>query len=259
MAAYVLDTELTDKVDGQIIEAAWIRMPAVQDLVGAGDRIDLDPRAQYQTFEERYKPTSPISFGAMAVHHILPSELEHCPPHTLFQLPDDVEYLIGHSIDFDWHAAGTPLHVKRICTHAIAQHLFDDCDAKSLTALLYFTYGPTDFVRTLTHNAHTAMGDCWNTVHFLRKILDRKPEITTWSQLWEYSEACRIPLRMPHGRNRGALITDLESSEIDWYLARNFIDPYLRKAMALALEKRGEPALLDDDFDDEPIEPQRKP
>lgn len=249
MTAYIFDTEATDKDAPEIIEAAWIRMPVVADLVGPSDRIDVGPLSPYQTYEERFRPARSISFGAMAVHHILPQDLIGSRPSTAFELPADVEYLVGHSIDFDWQAAGSPSHVKRICTHALAQHLFADSDSLSLSALLYFTGGPTDYVRSLVKQAHGAMQDCWNVMHLLREILAKRPDVQTWSQLWELSEQYRVPLKMPLGRNRGALLTEIEDSEIRWYLRQDWIDPYFRKGLIQVLRSRRAPSLFDADAD----------
>jgi exodeoxyribonuclease X len=253
MTAYVFDTELTHREAGQIIEAAWIRLPVVDDLAGPSDRIDVHPLARYITNEERFLPAKPISFGALAVHHILPSELANCRPHTAFELPADAQYLIGHSIDTDWEAAGSPKHIKRICTYALSQHVFADCDGMSLSALLYYTGGATDLVRQRVRQAHGAMADCWNALALLRAILERKPEIQTWSDLHAYSEECRIPLKMPKGRNRGVLLTDCETSELRWYLDQDWIDPYFRKGLERVIDARHRsrmPALSDEDFDD---------
>jgi exodeoxyribonuclease X len=251
-SALIFDTELTARVAGQIIEAAWIRLPVVDDLAGPSDAIDLNPAARYFTNEERFCPSHPISFGAMAVHHILPHELAGKRPHTAFELPADVTYLVGHSIDFDWEAAGSPVHVNRICTFAMAQHVFADCDGMSLSALLYFTGGANDVTRQRVRQAHGAMADCWNALALLRAILERKPEITTWSQLWTFSEECRIPLTMPKGRNRGMLLTDCETSELHWYLNQDWIDPYFRKGLERVIDSRHRAPfrVLEDDFDD---------
>lgn len=252
--AYIFDTECTDKDDArQIIEAAWIRMPAVQDLAGRSDRICIDPAAEYKSYEERFKPTRAISFGAMAVHHILPHELLNCQPHTAFELPIDTTYLIGHSIDFDWQVAGAPTQVKRICTHAIAQHVFQECDSLSLSALLYFATGPSERTRQLVKGAHGAMQDCWNVLQLLRVILAKKPGIDTWEQLHKFSEACREPLRMPMGRNRGALLTDCDTGELEWYLDQPWIDPYFRRALQRVVKDRGRDLFSapDEDFDED--------
>jgi exodeoxyribonuclease X len=256
MTAYIFDTEWTDRDRPEIIEAAWIRMPVTEYPVTDPELIIASPDGDFRSFEERYCPSGPISFGAMAVHHILPHELEGKAPSTAFELPIDVAYLVGHSIDSDWEVAGSPANVKRICTHAIAQHLFLECDALSLSALLYYTGGATEVTRSRVRQAHGAMADCWNVLQLLRVILERKPTITTWSALWQYSEACREPLKMPMGKNRGAFLTDCETGELEWYLGQGWIDPYFRKALEKVVKSRSRDLFSDledeaeSDFDD---------
>lgn len=101
MTALIFDTETTGGDDPKMIEAAGI-------VLRPGD-IDLRPADH---FEFRYNPGIPSTLGALATHHILDSELAGCPPPS-FLLSDDVEYLIGHNIDYDWRVIGEP-KVKRI-------------------------------------------------------------------------------------------------------------------------------------------------
>ena len=108
--AIIFDTEATGIVDPVIIEAAWIAVDS------------LAPVTLGDTFHQRYQPGKPISLGALATHHIMDEELVDCPPAASFRLPDDLQYLIGHNIDFDWQAVGQP-DVKRICTLALARRV----------------------------------------------------------------------------------------------------------------------------------------
>lgn len=253
MTAYVFDTERTDRNDGEIIEAAWLQLPVCNDLAGATDYIgaDLKPTLLFCSF---FKPTKPIAFGSMAVHHILPSYLELSPPSAAFALPTDCAYLIGHSIDFDWIAAGSPEHVKRIDTHAIAQWLWPETSGHSQSALLYMLLGATPETREQLRGAHGALADAWNNLALLREILRLKPEITTWSALWEYSEQCRIPMFCPFKNREGVKLVDLDDSYIDWCLSQHWIDPYLRKGLEQIAEERRKAdraSVFDDqDFDD---------
>jgi len=68
--AIILDTETTTNKDTperplEVVELAWRY---------------LDPAAAGDCY--RYKPRLPPTFGATAVHHILMSELQDCPPST---------------------------------------------------------------------------------------------------------------------------------------------------------------------------------
>jgi exodeoxyribonuclease X len=256
--AYIFDTELTDRRDGEIIEAALIRIAEAPDLFGGSDEIDPKLQADGTSFG-RYRPSKPVAFGSMAVHHILPLELEQCRPSSEFELAGDCGYLIGHSIDFDWKAAGSPAHVKRICTHAMAQWLWPDATGYSQSALLYMLLGATHETRELLRKAHCALDDAHNNLTLLGHILALKPEIRTWSQLWEYSEECRIPRTCPMKRNEGVLLEDLDDGFIQWCLGQHWLDPYFRKGLERIIENRyprqnsddGTGELFDADDDEE--------
>lgn len=230
MSIYIFDTELTDRENGEIIEAAWLQLST--------DPIEGDPTILSE-WSGRFKPTNPISTGAMSVHHILPSELEDCPPSSDFKLPADLILLVGHSIDFDWNAAGSPENVKRIDTCSIAKWLWPDASAYSQTALIYMLDGATPETRDMVREAHGALADCRMNYRLLSHILRLKPEITTWNELWRYSEACRIPRTCPFKRWEGVLLEDMDYSSISWCLRQDFIDPYFRKGLEGVLEQRG--------------------
>lgn len=249
MSAYIFDTERTDRDNGEIIEAAWLKVRSVTDLAGSADAIASGLNVEHAHCQ-RYKPTKPIAFGSMAVHHILPSELEHCEPSSTFALPADCEYVIGHSIDFDWQAAGSPPAVKRIDTHAIAQWLWPDTSGHSQSALLYALLGATSDTRDLLRAAHGAFTDAWNNLRLLKEIVRLKPEIRTWSALWEFSEQCRIPMFCPFKNREGVKLVDLDDSYIDWCLSQHWIDPYLRKGLNQIVEQRGK-AYRASRFDDQ--------
>ena len=249
----VLDTETTSREDDrEPIEVALLQLPQGHDLLGPNP--DVIPKTfwpPHLIFAGKLKPSKPSTFGSMAVHHILPDELEHCPPSSSFKLPPDVAYIIGHSIDFDHVAIGSP-NVKRICTYAMAQTIWPQADSHSQSALLYMLLGATPQTRDLLRNAHSAVTDAINNVRLLEKILEARPEIHTWSALYAFSEEARIPSVMPMGRNKGALIAELESGEIEWYLDRSFIDQYLRKAFENELVRRGAPVMESSNDDSDP-------
>jgi exodeoxyribonuclease X len=247
---YLLDTETTSHGPGrEVIELAWIRLRTAD---GAPSDLIPDELTEAESFVQRYKPEWPIAVGSLAVHHILPSELEGCPPSASAALPVDAGYVIGHTVDFDWESVGSPAHVKRIDTCAMARHLWPDADSHSQAALLYLLEGARPETREALRGA---LVDARNNLVLLRHIVSAKPEITTWRALWEYSEFARIPTIMPLGRNRGAPIAQLDSGEIRWYLERDFIDAYLRKAFEQEIARRGEQVveLVEGELESEPF------
>ena len=105
----VFDTETTGITEPVLIEAAGII-------------INGSPFAeQKETFNNRYNPGKPISFGAMATHNILDCDLENCPKAKEFKLPEDTAYLVGHNIDFDWEVIGKP-DIRLIDTLPMARY-----------------------------------------------------------------------------------------------------------------------------------------
>lgn len=238
MTTLIIDTETTSKLDDrEPIEIAYVALEQVVDMLGQSTDA-IAPGLPFCWIEnKRFKPTKPITFGAMAVHHILPRELEDCPPPSSFTLPDGVEFLVGHSIDFDWHAIGRP-DVKRICTHAMAEHCWPEADSHSLAALLYMLDGPTPETRHRLQNAHSALTDALNCRLLLKHILAEKPEITTWSALYAFSEEARIPIYMPMKKWEGVKLVNMEDSAISWCLRQDWLDSYLRKGLERVLEQR---------------------
>ena len=245
MSAYIVDTETTNrKPPLEIIEAAWIKLPMAADLTGDDPDLipDLGPvnlyRAVLNRYCERFKPSVPITFGSMAVHHILPQELENCRPSAEFQLPDDCTYICGHSIDFDWQAIGCP-QVKRICTHAMAQHVYPDATGYSQSALIYMLEGTHDHVRQMLRQAHGAGADVQMNALLLWHILKDMPTpINRWSALWEFSEECRIPRTCPMKRYEGVPLAELDLGFVDWCLAQHWLDPYFRKGLERVVKQR---------------------
>lgn len=232
----IFDTETTDKDEPELIEAAWVRVESVVDLAGESDQVP-QPLDFDNEFVQRYKPTKRINFGAMAVHNILPFELDDCDPSDSFSLPDYTDYIIGHNVDFDWRVAGEP-PIKRICTDAMARYIWQDADSYSQSALLYMLCGATQETRKMLKDAHSALADVYNNATLLDFILTEGPEITTWLALHAYSEACRIPRVMPFGKAKGALLKELPSVDFgycQWLLNQDWLDPYLRQGIELAL------------------------
>lgn len=239
MKVLVFDSEMTGFDDPEIIEAAWIELKPFADWAERG--MD-DLSAAYFKWEhkywERFKPVKPSSFGALAVHHILPEELEGCRPSCEFRLPENTGYIIGHSIDVDWFAMGQP-PVKRIDTQAIARWLWPTCSGYSLVALIYMILGATPKTRELVRGAHGAEVDVHLTLILLCEILKLNPHITTWEQFWQYSEECRIPRTCPLKRYEGVLLKDLDPGFIEWCLNQHWLDPYFRKGLERVVAQYG--------------------
>ncbi len=217
MTTILLDTETTSIVDPEIIEMAWFTLQPL-DAWSAGP---LEIR--------HYKPSKPIQYGAMAVHHILPEHLEDCL-YTSKEavLPQDTTYLVGHNIDFDWKALGSP-PCKRICTLALCRSLWPECDSHTLGAMLYFLEKPSELTRTLLKDAHSAAVDIENNHLILLHILAKLGPQTSES-LWAASEKARVPKIMTFGKHKDKPIGEVDKGWVLWYTKQTDTDPYLLEA-----------------------------
>ena len=95
MQAIILDTE-THTLNGLPIEIAY----APIEIENA--KLSLD---REKMFDQLYSiGDEKISWGSMAVRHILESDLENQPNFSSFELPTETQYIIGHNIDYDIRA-----------------------------------------------------------------------------------------------------------------------------------------------------------
>lgn len=222
MTAYIFDSETTGLNEPQLVEAAWLKVENISSLAVSAE------------FIQRYKPGKPIELSALATSHILDEELEGHAPHTDFQLPTDLVYMIGHNVDYDWRVVGEP-EVKRICTKALSTMLWPSADSHSQSSMIYMHYRAE--AKSLLQNAHAALDDVKNCRLLLVKILDALAEqlgrhVSGWEDLWEISENARIPTVIGFGKHKGMAIADLPSDYKRWFLNQADLDPFMRKALS---------------------------
>ncbi len=216
MTAVIFDTETTGTNEPQIIEAAWLRLDSPATLTVT------------EQFEQRYRPSQRIALGALAVHHIYDEELIDSPPHTDFKLPADVQYIIGHNVDYDWKVAGQP-NVKRICTLALSRSLYPEADSHSQSAMIYLIDRTN--ARNRLRAAHSALADVQNCRSLLASLISLSGLVTDWEALWQLSEQARIPKVMTFGKHKGMAIADVPADYKRWLLGQPDVDPYLRAAL----------------------------
>lgn len=186
--ALILDTETTGVEEPDVVELAF-----------AGPLHAFSP-PELVIERMRFKPRKPITLGALATHHILDEELEHEElwPGT-WAPPEGTDYLIGHNVDFDWKAIGSP-PVKRICTLALSRRLWPNVDSHSLGALTYHFAVDRRVAREELRKAHGAGFDVELCLRLLTAILAAMPKIQSWERLWDASEKARIPTHMTFGK-----------------------------------------------------------
>lgn len=223
MNAYILDTETND-LNGYPIEIAFAPCSFEQGVLLVN---------QDQVFDGFYSCPAPITYGAMATHHILESDIADKPSYETFRLPENTGYLIGHNIDYDIKAiqlCDKSINVKGICTLALARMVWSDLDSHTLSACYYYVMEDKQAARKHLRNAHNAKADIYFTGVVLKAILE-KLAIKEMNSLFLMSEQARIPKKMSFGKHKGTLIKDLPTDYIAWYQKQADADPYILKAM----------------------------
>ncbi|BCU64252.1 hypothetical protein F941_02147 [Acinetobacter bouvetii DSM 14964 = CIP 107468] len=224
MQAIILDTE-THTLNGQPIEIAYAPIQI------SNHKITLD---KSQLFDQLYSVDEPISFAAMAVHHILESDLENKPHYTTFKLPEDTLYIIGHNIDYDIRALEKcgvdSTRIKAICTLALARLVWPDAEAHNISALIYMISKGSEKAREMIRKAHRADMDIILTANILMHIVHHL-KINSIEELYAASEDARIPRSINFGKHRGTAIADLPADYVQWLMRQEDLDPYLRKAL----------------------------
>ena len=182
------------------------------------------------------KPDRVISYGAMAVSHILPADIAYMPSHKVLvpqYLPVGEAYIIGHNVDFDIQVAANAgvdvSQYKAICTQALARRMLPDLDSHSLGALTY-AINP-ELARQYCRNAHDAGYDVTFTLWLLEHLCELGG-ITNMQDLHNASEEARIPLTFTFGKHQGKAIKDIavtDRSYLQWII-KNHDNAYLVKA-----------------------------
>ncbi|ENW94834.1 3'-5' exonuclease [Acinetobacter sp. NIPH 298] len=230
MQAIILDTE-THTLNGLPIEIAYAPIEI------ENGKLSLDKK---KIFDQLYQVGQPISFAAMAVHHILESDLIDQPFYTTFQLPDQTTYIIGHNVDYDITAiekCGVDISkLKPICTLALARRVWEDAEAHNISALIYLIAKGSDKAREMLKGAHRADADIILTANILMHIIHQL-DIQNIEQLYLASEEARIPKTITFGKHKGTAIQDLPADYIQWLLRQDDLDIYLRKALETKIIK----------------------
>jgi exodeoxyribonuclease X len=215
--AIIFDTETHDLGNPELIQAALLEVDFIDGTL-----------KRLSEWKGDYKPENPITYGAMAVHHIMDEDLVDCPPSSSFALPETT-YLIGHNIMFDYKVIGKPKGVLLIDTLALARSVFTDPQLTSYTqsALTYYLARPV--ARKVLKDAHDALADvklCYGILYHICRNLN----ITSLEDLHKQYMKVRIPKVIPFGRYKGKLISEIPSSYKAWYARSEDPDPLFLEA-----------------------------
>ena len=222
MSALILDTETHD-LNGYPIEIAYAPCSLEQGVLVIN---------QKQVFDEFFSCPEPIALGALATHHILETDIVEKPSFDTFKMPQDVQYLIGHNIDYDITAiqkCQPDFSVKGICTLALCRMVWPDLP-HTLGAMYYHVMDDLELARKHLRHAHNAKADIYFTGVILKTLVEQLG-IKDMNSLFIMSESARIPKYITFGKHKGTAIKDLDSGYVSWLLKQPDLDPYLRKAL----------------------------
>lgn len=183
--------------------------------------------------EKKFCPSGEWCYGAIAAHHILPSDVERLEPSAdaVKFLPDS-DYVVGHNVDFDCEVLGGLPGRKRICTLAMARAEWPELKCHKLGALAYMVLGLKDATRDFIRNSHDADVDVHLCHEVLREIAERRGLGSDWEAIYQSSEEDRVPKTITFGKHAGSPLSDLPSDYVRWLLKLDNLDPYLRKALS---------------------------
>ncbi len=223
MNAIILDTETHD-MKGFPIEIAYAPCSFIDGLL----TVDKDA-----VYDEYFSCPEPITYGAMAVHHILESDIAGKPSYETFRAPE-CEYIIGHNIDYDINAvrlAHKDFNAKPICTLALSRMVWPD-EAHNISALIYMLTNGSEKAKQSIRNAHNAKQDILLTAVVL-KALCKELGIKDMNSLYLMSEQSHTFQKIRFGKHKGTPVKDLPRDYRDWLLNQSDLDLSLKKALTI--------------------------
>jgi exodeoxyribonuclease X len=206
----VCDVETTSIEDpAEMVEMGWTDVRLFPD----GWQIESGPHARL------VNPGMPISFPAMAVHHLMDADVVGGadPDAARREVVQGADVLCAHNAEFDRRfVRGHKL--PWICTLKVAKTVWPDMESHSNGALRYalgLCLDPEN--DALTHPSHRAGPDTWVTAHILLEQLKLLPI----EKMIEISENPLVLKFMPFGKHKGVKFWDLPSDYLDWLVNKS--------------------------------------
>lgn len=174
------------------------------------------------------RPRHPISFGAMATHHILPSMVEDAPdPDEWIDgvLDSEESYIfVAHNAQFD--RAFLPRWMQAspwVCTWRCALHVYPEAESHSNQALRYeLGLDVSGMPREAGGVTHRALYDAYVTSQLFKRISvdsSKSPE-----ELVELTKAPILLQKVSFGKHRGEAWSEVPKSYLRWVLGQDFDD-----------------------------------
>lgn len=177
-------------------------------------------------FESLIKPTTAISFGAMATHHIIPAMVEHAPSadevlRSVFSEDDDA-VIVAHNAAFDMSFMPEWIQTKdSVCTWRCAMHLYPDAESHSNQSLRYeLGLDVSDLPPEAGGMAHRALYDAWVTSKLYERIVADSGKTT--EELIELTRAPVLQKKVRFGKHANELWSEVPKSYLRWILSQDF-------------------------------------
>jgi exodeoxyribonuclease X len=203
----VVDTETTGMDDpAEMVELGWTDVRLFPDGWG----IERGP------YSHLVNPGMPISFPAMAVHHITDAVAGGGmdPEQARADIVAGADYLCAHNVEFDSRfVRGHSL--PWICTFKAARTAWPELQSHKNGSIRYERGLCLDDPRT--EPSHRAGPDTWVTAHILLDLLKIYPPET----LVEISANPILLLKVDFGQHAGKRWSEVPTDYIDWILHKS--------------------------------------
>ncbi|MBN2896165.1 MAG: 3'-5' exonuclease [Campylobacterales bacterium] len=210
-----------------------------------------------QVYQSFCSMPQPISFGAMAVHHITPEMIEGCPPlieceayQTLQTLNTPENVMVIQNAPFDLgmlRKEGFTCTMKLIDTLRCAKHLFEDHETHALQYMryalgLYKTEEEEAKALGIEIKAHDAIGDVLTLKLFLgelrKRVSERFGRIDVVEKLIELTKTPIEIKTFRFGKYKGRLIADVareDAGYLRWMQGNMELDEDMRYTLGRVL------------------------
>jgi DNA polymerase-3 subunit epsilon len=198
------------------------------DVVEFGSVVILDSGKKFH-FNERCKPSEPISDGAYQTHGISDADVEHCRSsrtvvtewyndiHELALQEHEEIVLCAHNLAFDARIIKQHIDIqgiKQFCSLLAARKVYPDLPSKKLGDL-YAKLGFTETVK-----AHSALDDCIMVERILPKFVPNYYQEAV-VQMQRKAELDAIPPKFLETvnfgkKNKGKAFKDVSKSDLIW-------------------------------------------
>jgi exodeoxyribonuclease X len=203
----VVDTETTAIDDpAEMVEAGWTDV----QLLPTGWAIVDGPLGTL------VNPGMPISFGAMAVHHITEEMVFSAPPADEVRgwIAGEADYICAHYIDFDARFIrdhGLPV----ICSYRVARTAWPDLQSYGNGAIRYQLGLCLDDDRA--YPPHRAGPDTFITANILLELLKR----FTPAEMVDITARPLLLKKIDFGKHEGTAFADLPTDYLDWIVNKS--------------------------------------